>query len=40
METDDRAEYEAWFRLERLRVMMGERTLEAIVRERLRQRQR
>jgi cell filamentation protein len=35
METDNRAEYEAWFRLERLRGMLGERTLEAILRERL-----
>jgi cell filamentation protein len=35
METDNRAEYEAWFRLQRLRGMMGERTLEAIVRDRL-----
>jgi hypothetical protein len=35
METDNRAEYEAWFRLERLRGMMGEKTLEAIVREQL-----
>jgi len=35
LEGDNRAEYEAWFRLERLRGMMGERTLEAILRERL-----
>lgn len=38
MATDNRAEYEAWFRLERLRGMMGEKTLEALVWERLRRR--
>ena len=35
METDDRAEYEASFVLGRLRLAMGDKSLEAIVRERL-----
>ena len=35
MATNDRSEYEAWFVLEKLRRMMGEKSLVAIIRERL-----